>query len=264
MIGVFLACLAFQGFEIGFPLKEETLLYRLRGRVLRTYYGGIDAPVLREATLSSTLRVRIYRQGEEWLVEGSLIGAVVEEKGKPASASVQSSATQGIWRGAPFQASWKFFVEGREGLPTALGAPWFPMIWAPFRSAGRLRVQDTVTTSWSLPLQAFLEDDPIGSLEVPLTLRFMGLDRWEGSPVYKLRYETAHSVRYPVKHPEDPNLTLKAEVSIKGDLMLARSDARIEYAFLLWWVDLSLEGEGYPFGFSRCRASISSVLERMR
>ncbi len=264
MLGVFVACLALQGFDIGFPLKEETLLYEFRGGVLGTYYGGIDAPVLREARISGTLRIRIYRQGEQWLVEGSLADARVEEGGKPASASVVNSAVGGVWRGALFQSDWRFFVEGRERLPSALGSPWFPLVWAPFRPDGRVKVQDAVTFFRSLPLQAFLEDDPIGSLEVPVTLRFVGLERREGIPVYKFHYDTVHTIRQPVMHPEDPALTLRGEISLKGDLMLARSDARLEHAFLLWRLDLTLEGAGYPFGFSRCRASVSSVLERMR
>jgi hypothetical protein len=264
MLTAWVLCLSLQGFEIGFPLREETLLYKLRGGVLRTYYGGINAPVLREATITGTLQVRIYRQNEEWLAEGFLRNAKVEERGKPASSEVVNFATRGLWRGVLFQREWRFLVEGKETLPSALGAPWFPLIWAPFRSPGRVRVQDVITIPWSLPLQAFLEDDPIGSLEVPLTLRFMGLVRREGVPGYQFRYETVYSIRQAVKHPEDPNLTLRGEISLKGDFVLARSDARLEHAFLLWQLDLTLEGAGYPFGFSRCRASVSSVLERMR
>ncbi|MCH8273930.1 MAG: hypothetical protein IH851_03995 [Armatimonadetes bacterium] len=253
-----------QGHEIRYPLEEGTVEYRFRGGVVRSYYGSVDAPVRRRADVSGVFTVKTERADGEWVVVGRAREAKVTLDGRPASAEVAAAVAAGVWRRAVKGGEAVYSVDGSPAVPSALNAPLWPLGWAPLVPKRSLRIGDEVVVTFHMPVQAFLEDDPIGSLEVPVRLLFVGPERQPYGSVQAFRFQTEFSVNKKIRHPEGPNLTLRGTVRILGDLKVSRRDGRIEESTVLMTVSLRLEGPEYEFGFSKSDASIAAHFERVR
>lgn len=251
------------GHELSYALKESTIRYRFRGEVLSTYIGGVTAPSARKAEISGIYTLKTENQGGKWIVSGQTSELKATKDGKPLTAAETKMALGGVWR-QTVGGDALYLVKGRAARVYALNAPLWPIAWTPLAPGNSLKIGDEFSQQFMFPAQAFLEDDPIGRVAVPIKFVFDGPEYPQSSGLFGVSIRTEAQIDQPVKHPEDPNLILKGKVLIDGRLKISRSDGRLQTASVIMSAEVSLEGKKYPFGFSKAKASVTENFERLQ
>jgi hypothetical protein len=251
------------GHEVRFPLRPEKTLYDVRGRVVRNYIGGKIAPEIRRCELSGTYAIELIEKSGEWLLIGASEACTVTDGGKELSPGDSALAKFGKWTFSMKDQNESYTWDNKIRVPSILSLPFWPIGWRPILPAQPLKIGDLTVAEFQVPLQSFLEDDPIGSVSIPITYRFDGPTLTE-PPCFRFFVETKVSLDRRIDHPEDRNLKLVGEISIQGVIDVNRTDGRVESASLVWSVDIGLDGPGYAFGFSKCKLTASANLRRVR
>lgn len=251
------------GHEIRFPLRDEVILYQVSGNLLRTYLGGRDAPEIRRAELQGRYRVHLTTVKGEWVLIGTAEDCVVTVDEKPVSASELAAAKLGKWRVSIESREASYTWDGRPRVPSVFSLPFWPVGWSPILPEESLKIGDRTVSAFRLPIESFLEDDPIGFTILPVTCVFDGPVAGE-PPLYRFIVDTSRDFEEKVKHPEDPDLKLVGRIQLAGTIEVNRRDGRVESANLRWTADIGLEGPRYSFGFSKCRLNASASLSRVR
>lgn len=253
----------FQGHAVRYPLTESTVEYRITGSVFRKYVGGRDAPEVRTADLSGVLVVKTRVANLSWVAEGFWKTLVITQNEVSISKEDHAKAVAGKWTialpsGSPF-----YTINGKPAIPNSLSLAAWPFCWLPLTATSAMKIGDEFTAPFSLPLQSFLEDDPIGIMPISLRFRFQGPER-EQVPVYQFDLVTSEVFNKKIKHPEDNNLTLTGNMRVTGAISLSRDDGRLESGRLMAALSLGLNGPKYDFGFSKSDSSVSAMYQRIR
>lgn len=251
------------GHDVRFPLRTEKTLYDVRGRVVRNYIGGKIAPEIRRCELSGTYAIELIERSGEWFLVGMSESSTVTDGGKELSTGDSALAKFGKWTVSLKDQREVYTWDGKDRVPSILSLPFWPIGWRPILAKQPLKIGDLTVTEFEISLQSFLEDDPIGSISIPITYRFDG-PALTDPPCFRFFVETKVSLDRRIDHPEDQNLKLIGEISIQGTIDVNRSDGRVESASLIWGVDMGLHGPNYAFGFSKCKLSASANLRRVR
>ena len=252
-----------QGHTVQYKRAASVVKYDFRGQMLTTYAGGFFNEFPDSVTIAGTLVLKTEaRPGGRWVVVADTSGLKATRSGKAVPKQDSHLAFKGTWT-QTVGGSATYTFNGKAVLPTAFTAPMWPISWMPIAADRGMTVGDSWNTQFSMPAQAFLEDDPIGWFNVPISFVFNGPDPFEKN-LYSLSLKSTHSFSDPVKHPEVPDLMLTGGVVFDGKLKTRKDDGRLESANVIMSYDLTLENEEYPFGFSRARASITAVLQRIQ
>lgn len=256
-------CSAQEGYPVAYRRQPSSISYTFEGHAVSTYVGAIDAPPTRQVDILGTLVLRTESRGGKWVVVADTKGLKVLVGKKPASASNTKLAMKGVWSQVVGGAA-SYLADGKAVLPTQLNSPLWPIFWMPIAPDKAMKLGDEYSQKFSFPAQAFLEDDPIGRFELPLTFAFNGPEYPTSDGKYSFTLRSAYDVDQPVKHPEDPNLVMKGHVLVDGRFKTDRKDGRLESANTIMSVDLWLEGKNYPFGFSKAKGSVTADLQRIK
>lgn len=250
------------GLPVRYEREASEVRYTYRGSMLTTYAGAIKAPPSRRIDLAGTLALRTERRpNDRWVVVAVTDGVKATRDGKPVPAEEAHLAFKGTWTqtlggGATYTA------DGRAVLPFAFNAPLWPIAWAPFAPDKNMRAGEVWSTVFSFPAQAFLEDDPIGWFNLPLRFVFHGTDPIDRD-LYSLSLKTEHTFNEPVRHPESDGLSLTGSVLIDGRVKTRKADGRLQTANVIMSYEIGLTSDEYQFGFSKARASVTAVLDRI-
>lgn len=263
-VGGILPAAVFQsGHEVVYPLREERIDYRFSGSVLRSYAGGKTAPESRLASVRGTYSVILSASGSGWALTG-IVKELTGTSGKQAlSASEIAKSRGGKWTISPPGSPPTFALNGKPSLPFVLGAPTWPLAWAPIRPTSPLKIGDEVWVDFVLPMQSLLEDDPIGSTNVKARLVFDG-PALGTVRCFRFNVRTDLPISVAVKHPEDSTLTLKGTLKLDGEIFVSRDDGRIESSHIIYSIRIGLEGPKYEFGFSSAELIATSDFKRVR
>jgi hypothetical protein len=251
------------GHTVAYKRVADEVPYTFRGQMLTTYAGAVDAPPSRQIDVGGTLVLKTEaRPGGRWVVVADTAGLKATRSGKPAPREESHLAFKGVWTqtvggGATYTAN------GKAVLPVAFNASLWPISWMPIAPDKGMTIGETWSNPFSVPAQAFLEDDPIGWFAVPVTFAFNGPDPFDKT-LYSLSLKTTHQLDEPVKHPEVKDLRLNGTVLFDGRLKARKDDGRLQSANVIMSYDLTLTNDEYPFGFSKARASVTAVLERIK
>lgn len=251
------------GHEIRFPLREETIFYEVSGKVVRTYLGGRTAPEVRSGQLEGRYRVQLSRSQGGWTLTGVSEDCVLTSDGKSLSPAENAAAKLGKWTVRLDSKDVSYTWDDKPRPPFVLSLPFWPVGWMPIVPESPLRIGDWTIAVFRLPLQSFLEDDPIGVASLPIKYVFDGPVPGE-PPRFRFNVQTTREFDEKVSHPEDPDLKLTGRIQISGTIEVNRRDGRVESAVLRWIADIGLEGPRYSFGFSKCRLNASVNLSRLR
>jgi hypothetical protein len=251
------------GHAVSYKLEPGSIKYRMRGQVFTTYVGGIRAPGSRQCEIGGTLELVTEPRGDKWAVVAKSGGLSVTKSGKPAPAAETKLALQGVWTQL-VDGPATYTLNGKPAKPSQLNAPIWPISWAPISSPTGLKIGDELVREFQLPVQAFLEDDPVGVVPISLKAVFNGPEYPSSSRLYLFTIRADETFERPAKHPEDPTLNLKGHVLVDARLKVNRDTGRLESASLVMSVEFTLEGKKYPFGFSRAKGSVSANLERIK
>ena len=251
------------GHTLSYSLQPSTVRYKFRGQVLTTYVGAVSAPGSRQADFSGVYTVVTQQRGSKWVVLGLTKELTVTKSGKALSEDEARLAMGGIWTqiigGEAF-----YTVRGQAARPYEINSPLWPIAWMPLTPENSLKIGDEFTQTFLFPAQAFLEDDPIARIPLAIKYVFDGPEYPASSGLFGISIKTEADIDQPVKHPEDPNLTLKGKILVDGRLKVDRYDGRLNYASVIMSVELGLEGKKYPFGFSKAKGSVTANFERIK
>jgi hypothetical protein len=255
--------LAGQGHTVTYKRVADEVKYDFRGQMLTTYAGAIDAPPSRQVDIGGTLVLKTEpRPGGRWVVVSDVSGLKATRSGKAIPAAESKLAFKGVWTQTVGDTA-TYTAAGKAVLPVAFSAPMWPMAWMPIAADKGMAVGDTWDAVFNVPAQAFLEDDPVGWFAVPLNYVFNGPDPFDKS-LYAMSVKANHALDQPVKHPEAADLRLTGTVMVDGRLKTRKDDGRLQSANVIMSYDLMLTNDEYPFGFSKARASVTAVLERIK
>ena len=252
-----------QGHTVQYKRVADEVKYDFRGQMLTTYAGAIDAPPSRQVDIGGTLVLKTEsRPGGRWVVVTDVSGLKATRSGKAIPAAEAKLAFKGVWT-QTVGGSASYTANGAAVLPVAVNAPLWPIAWMPIAADKGMGIGDSWDTVFSLPAQAFLEDDPVGWFVVPLSFVFNGPDPFDKT-LYSMAVKSSHAFDEPVKHPEASDLKLTGSVLVDGRLKTRQDDGRLQSANVIMSFDLMLTNDEYPFGFSKARASVTAVLERIK
>lgn len=250
------------GFTVQYKRVASEVRYQFRGQMLTVYAGAIDAPPSRAVDMAGTLILRTeQRPGNRWVVVAVTDGIKVTRAGKPVPKEESHLALKGTWT-QTVGGSATYTAKGLAVLPVAFNAPLWPMAWAPIAADKGMKVGEVWSSIFSLPAQAFLEDDPIGWFGIPLNFVFNGQDPINKN-LYSISLKTSHDFNDPVKHPEAKDLFLTGNVLLDGRIKTRKDDGRLESANVIFSFDIGLTSDAYEFGFSKARGSVTAVLDRI-
>ncbi len=261
-----MASLAFsQGGHVVRYKPEATVdVYDFTGAVSNQYAGGLDAPPLRVAQLTGVLKLKTEPRGEEWVVTGTCPELSGNDGTKPLPEEQLKRCRLGKWiapvsvKSAP-----GYTWNDQPATPSVLNAVWWPLAWRPVGTDQPLKIGDSVEATFDLPVQAFLEDDPVGTAPIRIRYVFQGPSYLSQDPTWLFDIEAEEKIARDVKHPEREGLRLEGTVSIRGTLRIRRSDGRMEYGKFNMTADLRLAGEGLPFRtFSSARTFVTAEYKR--
>lgn len=228
----------------------------------RQYAGGVDAPPLRAAQLTGTLLLRTEQIGEAWTVTGVCQELSGNDGSKPLPDAELRRARLGKWL-ADVGGGCRYTWNDKPEVPSALNALFWPIPWRPLDAPNGVKVGDAIEQRFDLPLQSFLEDDPIGVQPVTMRYVFRGESYLSKEPTWLFDIRAEEQVRRSVKHPEREGLTLVGTIKASGSVRVRRADGRVDYARFTLDVRLSLEGKGLPFGvFSSATAIATAEYQR--
>ncbi|MEO7454202.1 MAG: hypothetical protein ABIV13_05500 [Fimbriimonadales bacterium] len=260
----FLASLVLaQGHTVEYKRVADLVKYDFRGQMLTTYAGAIDAPPTRQVDINGTLVLKTEaRPGGRWVVVTNFSGLKATRSGKAIPAAESKLAFKGIWT-QTLGAGASYTADGKAILPVAVTAPLWPISWMPIAAGKGMTVGESWDAVFTVPAQAFLEDDPVGWFPVSLSFVFNGQDPFDKT-LYGFALKSNRSIDEPVKHPEAADLRLVGNVLVDGRLKTRKDDGRLQSANVIMSYDLMLTNDEYPFGFSKARASVTAVLERLQ
>lgn len=250
---------AFQGHEIHPKPPENILLYRVRGSVFRRYLGGVKAKEVTTATLLGNFVVKPLGGSE---VEGFSKDLLLTEEGKLLPKSEAILGWGGKWRVSYSGGSSSYTFNGKPRIPHFLNLPLFPFGWAWTKKAEKLKVGTSIEVPFDLPVQTFLEDDPVGTIPVRFVYIFDGEDHTVSFPAFRFRIATNLDFDHSVQHPEAKRLSLRGRISVIGSLILERKTGMVEKSEVTWTGHLMLSGPEYPFGFSKAEFSSTVSFQR--
>lgn len=237
-------------------------VFTVSGAITRQYAGGVDAPPLRAAQLTGTLLLRTELIGERWVVTGVCQELTGTDGSKPLSDSDLRRARLGKWV-ATVGGGCRYTWNNEPAVPSALNALLWPIPWRPLDAPDGVKIGDAIEQSFDLPLQSFLEDDPIGVQPITLRYVFRGESYLSKEPTWLFEIQADEQIRRQVKHPDREGLTLAGTVKASGSVRIRKADGRLDYARFTLDVRLTLEGEGLPFGvFSSATAVATAEYER--
>jgi hypothetical protein len=239
-------------------------VYRVRGQVLSSYAGGIKAPPSRQVAINGTYRLRTELRGSKWVVLG-IPGDIkaTKQDGTPLSPTESALASKGTWMQV-VGADAACVINGNPIVPLSPNTPLWPIAWMPVTPRAPMKIGEEWVGTFPFPLQAFFEDDKIGTYRLPVRFVFGGPDYPSTSETYGFTIKTFENLDVQVKHPEDPTLRLRGKILVDARLKIDKADGRLKTASVIMSVDLGLEGPKYPFGFSKAKASISANYERIQ
>jgi hypothetical protein len=239
-------------------------VYDFTGAISNQYAGGVDAPPLRVAQLTGVLNLKTEAREGQWAVIGTCAELSGNDGTKPLAEQDLRQGRLGKWTATiPADESPVYTWNERPAVPSPLNAVWWPILWRPVDSPQPLKVGESVTAAFSLPLQTFLEDDPIGAIPIRVRYVFQGPSYLTAEPTWLFDVEANEQISRSIKHPERDGLRIEGTVSLRGTLRVRRSDGRMEYGKFNLTADLRLAGEGLPFGtFSSARALVTAEYKR--
>lgn len=231
--------------------------------MLTTYVGAIDAPPSRQMDINGTLVLKTEsRPGGRWVVVADTTGLTATRSGKPVPKNEAHLAFKGIWT-QTIGGKATYTANGKAVMPFSFNAPIWPISWAPICPDRGMKLDETWSSVFMFPAQAFMEDDPIGWFAVPLDYVFAGADPFDKN-LYSFNLKTNYTFNEPAKHPEAKDLRLTGAANFDGRLKTRKDDGRLESASVLISFDIALVNDDYPFGFSKARASVTAAIERIK
>jgi len=237
-------------------------VFSVTGAVTRQYAGGVDAPPLRAAQLTGTLLLRTEPSGEQWVVTGVCRELSGNDGTQPLDDAALRRARLGKWL-ATVGGGCRYTWNDEPAVPSALNALLWPIPWRPLDAPNGVKIGDAIEQRFELPLQAFLEDDPIGDQPITIRYVFRGESYLSKEATWLFDIQADEEIRRPVRHPEREGLTLVGTVKASGSVRVRRADGRLDYARFTLDVRLTLEGEGLPFGvFSSATAVATAEYQR--
>jgi hypothetical protein len=251
------------GHLVSYKASEGTVSYRVRGAVVVHYAGGRVAPPRRAVSLEGEYLLETSVRDSGWLMTGRTRELNVKDDEKALSASEVLRVKGGKWSvgsGGSIHYTWN----GQARVPFSLSAPLWPIFWRPIESKHGLKIGDVVDHVFPFPIQAFMEDDPIGELPLRVRLSFNGPKSMSIGSVWSFSYSTVETIKLPVNHPEAKDLRLEGEVRISGEVLLNRLDGKLESSTGTIQFQFALLSEKHPFGFSTSRGTVTTSLSRMR
>lgn len=252
---------ALQGHEIKPQPLESPILYRVRGSVYRRYLGGVKAKEVTAVTLFGNFVVKPSGENE---IVGISKDLSLTEEGKPLPKSEAILGWGGKWRVSYTDDSWVYVFNDKPRYPHFLNLPLFPLGWAWTRKAGELKVGANVEVAFDLPVQTFLEDDPVGTVPIRFIYIFDGEDHSVSVPAFRFKIATNLDFNHPVQHPEAKGLSLQGRISVVGSVILERKTGIVEKSEVTWMGHLTLSGAAYPFGFSKAEFSSTVSFQRVK
>lgn len=253
-----------QGHEIRLVIRqEENVRYKVWGTVFRHYVGGKSGAGIRTADVNAIFTWTFQRGAEGFDLVGKWDSLELTLKGKPLPDSEQRRAAWGKWSGAAEGGPFTFTINGNAADPPLFGALGWPLVWSPFGRGVALRIGQKVVREVEIPIQPFMEDDPVGSVLLPVTLVFEGPDRDGAKRTFRFRFDTDYSSERGVSHPEQKNLKLKFEARIGGSLVLDRETGKIETVAMFSKLVFTLEKPGSEFPFAKSDASIAANWQKV-
>lgn len=212
--------------------------------------------------MTGTLLLRTELLGEQWAVTGVCQELTGTDGSKPLADSDLRRARLGKWV-ATVGGGCRYTWNGEPAVPSALNALLWPIPWRPLEAPGGVKIGDAIEQSFELPLQSFLEDDPIGVHPITLRYVFRGESYLSKEPTWLFDIQADEQIWRAVKHPDREGLTLVGTVKASGSVRIRKADGRLDYARFTLDVRLTLEGEGLPFGvFSSATAVATAEYQR--
>jgi len=252
-----------QGLTVVYKRQASEVKYQFRGQMLTTYAGAIDAPPSRQIDINGTLVLRTEsRPGDRWVVIAVTDGLKATRSGKAVPKEESHLAFKGLWT-QTIGGRATYTTDGKSMLPFAFNAPLWPISWAPIHPDKGMKIDETWSSFFMFPAQAFLEDDPIGWFAVPLDYVFQGTDPFDKS-LYAFALKTDYIFNEAVKHPEARDLKLAGTALFDGRIKTRKEDGRLETASVIMSFDIMLTNDSYPFGFSKARSSVTASLDRIQ
>jgi len=252
-----------QGMTVIYKRQPSVVKYHFSGQMLTTYAGAIDAPPSRQIDINGTLVLRTEsRPGGRWVVVAISDGLKATRSGKAVPAKEAHLAFKGLWT-QTLGGRATYTTDGKAMLPFSFSAPLWPISWFPIHPDKGMKIDETWSSVFMFPAQAFLEDDPIGWFAVPLDYVFQGTDPFDKA-LYAFSLKTDYNFDEPVKHPEAKDLKLTGNALFDGRIKTRKEDGRLESASVIMSFDIMLTNAAYPFGFSKARSSITASLDRIQ
>jgi len=248
-----------QGHEIRPKPSENPLVYQVRGSVFRRYLGGVKAKEVLTASLRGKFLVK--PSGDSTLIGFSKDLSLMAE-GKPLPKSEAILGWGGKWHVSYTNHSWCYTFNGSLRCPHFLNLPLFPLGWAWTKQAENLKVGTSIEVPFDLPVQTFLEDDPVEKFPIRFVYIFDGEDYSVSVPAFRFRIATNFDFDHPIQHPEAKGLSLRGRISISGSVTIERKTGIVEKSEVTWIGNLALEGAEYPFGFSKAEFSSTVSFHR--
>ena len=250
------------GQVIRYKLHASLDVFSVTGAVTRQYAGGVHAPPLRAAQLTGILLLRTEASGDQWLVTGTSPELSGNNGTQPLEESDIRRARLGKWV-ATVGGECRYTWNGEPAVPSALNVLLWPIAWRPLDAPAGMRIGDAIEVPFDLPLQCFLEDDPIGVQPITIRYVFRGESYLSKEPAWLFDIHVEEEIRRAVRHPEREGLTLVGSVKASGSARIRRADGRLDYARFTLDVRLALEGEGLPFGvFSSATCTATAEYQR--
>lgn len=252
-----------QGLTVVYKRQASQDKYQFRGQMLTTYAGAIDAPPSRQIDIAGTLVLRTEsRPGDRWVVVAITDGLKATRSGKAVPKEEAHWAFKGLWT-QTIGGRATYTTDGKAMMPFAFNAPLWPISWSPIHPDKGMKIDESWSSVFMFPAQAFLEDDPIGWFAVPLDYVFQGTDPFD-KKLYSFSLKTNYTFDEPVRHPEANDLKLTGTAMFDGRIKTRKDDGRMASASVIMSFDIMLTNDAYPFGFSKARSSITASFDRIQ